>query len=192
MEKGYDFSNGEKGKFYSPIEELETPICSDKELEPFPSSVQARFVCIYGRSGAGKTRMLRSLSEARQNNDRPEKSILVGAETLIDEMVTSLSFSTFDSFRSRYEGIESLYVDNIWVLWSKPALTQGICKLIINRLRAGRRTVVASEFSLEEWRSENPTFAEFLSSAVSVSLPDRDFMPFLRDLRASVAKYPVS
>ena len=35
MEKEYDFSMGEQGKFYNPISELEIPIYLDKEIEAF-------------------------------------------------------------------------------------------------------------------------------------------------------------
>lgn len=35
MEKEYDFSNAEQGKFYRPLEELEIPVYLDKKVRTF-------------------------------------------------------------------------------------------------------------------------------------------------------------
>lgn len=35
MEKEYDFSNAERGKFYRPLEELEIPVYLDKKVRTF-------------------------------------------------------------------------------------------------------------------------------------------------------------
>ncbi len=35
MKEEYDFTNAEQGKFYRPIEELEIPICLDKEVKEY-------------------------------------------------------------------------------------------------------------------------------------------------------------
>lgn len=35
MRKEYDFSKGERGKFYRPVDELEIPVYLDKEVKTF-------------------------------------------------------------------------------------------------------------------------------------------------------------
>ena len=56
--------------------------------------------------------------------------------------------------------VDSLLIDNLWVLKSRPSATAELCRLFRDRNKAKRLTVVASEFSLEEWHTKNRNLAK--------------------------------
>jgi chromosomal replication initiation ATPase DnaA len=100
----------------------------------------------------------------------PGKALLTGAELMAEEILAAMRLSKIESFRCKYLGLENLYIDNLWVLGKRPALAGELSQLIQARRSAGRMTVLASEFSLEQWRSKNPVLAILLASGQAVDL----------------------
>lgn len=132
--------------------------------------VHNKLLCLFGRSGSGKTRLMRSMINELSVTDSPGKAVLTGAESLAEEMIDALRLGKIESFSGKYLGLENLYIDNLWVLRNRPALAGELSQLINARRNAGRMTVLASEFSLEEWYTKNPVLAVLLASGKAVDL----------------------
>jgi chromosomal replication initiation ATPase DnaA len=129
-----------------------------------------KLLCLFGRSGSGKTRLMHSMINELSVTDSPGKALLTGAELLGEEILAAMRLNEIEAFRGKYLGLENLYIDNLWVLGKRPALAGELNQLIQARRNAGRMTVLASEFSLEEWRSKNPVLAVLLASGKAVDL----------------------
>jgi chromosomal replication initiation ATPase DnaA len=128
------------------------------------------FLYLYGPTGAGKTRLLRvmetTLAEKGANGD----VVRVGAEKLVDEMVSELPVQGLDRFFDRYAEVENLLVDNCWVLARKPHAARMLARLFRDRRSGGKLTVVASDLPLGRMTKRLPnsltgrwssTFTEF-------------------------------
>jgi chromosomal replication initiation ATPase DnaA len=106
------------------------------------------FLYLYGPTGAGKTRLLRvmetTLAEQRASGD----VIRVGAETLVDELVSELPVQGLDRFFAKYVEVENLLVDNCWVLAQRPHAARMLVRLFRDRRSGGKLTVVASDLPL--------------------------------------------
>lgn len=113
---------------------------------------------------------MRSMINELSLTDSPGKAVMTGAESLAEEMLAALRLSNIESFRGKYLGLENLYIDNLWVLRNRPALAEELSQLIHARRNAGKMTVLASEFSLEEWRTKNPVLAVLLASGKAIDL----------------------
>ena len=122
---------------------------------------------IYGPNGSGKTRQLREMGEKLNSTG---SVILTGAESLVDEMIDPMHGFDLKPFRGKYLQVDSLLIDNLWVLKSRPSATAELCKLFRDRNKAKRLTVVASEYTLEEWRTKNQDLANLLGYAESRKL----------------------
>ncbi len=125
------------------------------------------FLCILGVNGAGKTRLLRSIEQCRPEGD----VMLVGTETLVDDMLWSLGhFRGIAEWRRRYTSVNTLMLDNFWVLASRPRAADVICHLIQDRKDAGKLTAVASDLPLTKWIEKNPGIARLLMEGTSIQL----------------------
>jgi chromosomal replication initiation ATPase DnaA len=99
-----------------------------------------------------------------------EGVLRTGVESIIWEMVATHSYAGMTVFRQKYLGLENLLIDNLWVLEKKPATTAEICRLIRNRQKVGKLTVVASDISEQQWAARNCEVAQLLASGQSVRL----------------------
>lgn len=119
------------------------------------------FLYLYGLTGAGKTRLLRMMETTLAEKGTNGDVVRVGAERLVDEMVSELPVQGLDRFFDRYTEIENLLVDNCWVLSRKPHASRMLARLFRDRRDRGKLTVVASDTpltSIDEVIAEN--FAE--------------------------------
>ena len=127
----------------------------------------ADFLCIFGANGAGKTRLLRSIEQSQPEGD----AMRVGTETLVDDLVQSLDhYRGIAKWRQRFSTIDTLLIDNLWVLASRPSAAEVICHLIRDRRDAGKLTAVASDLSLEKWMERNPEIARLLTEGTTIRL----------------------
>jgi chromosomal replication initiation ATPase DnaA len=125
------------------------------------------FLYLYGPTGAGKTRLLRvmetTLAEKGTNGD----VVRVGAERLVDEMVSELPIQGLDRFFARYAEVENLMVDNCWVLSRKPHASRMLARLFRDRRSGGKLTVIASDIPLT---SIDEVFTAVFAEAVVVNV----------------------
>ena len=125
------------------------------------------FLCVFGANGVGKTRLLRSIEQCRLEGD----VIRAGTETLVDEMIRSLGhYRGLDKWRQCYTTVNTLLLDNFWVLAGRPHAAEVICHLIRDRRDAGKLTAVASDLPLKKWIEKNPDIARLLMEGTSIHL----------------------
>mgnify|MGYP001080108443 CR=1 FL=1 len=103
------------------------------------------FLCLNGPTGAGKTRLLRMIEEALARQGADGDVVRVGAEKLVDEMVSELPTQGLGRFFAKYAEVENLLVDNGWVLVRKPLSARMLVRLFRDRSNRGKLTVVASD-----------------------------------------------
>lgn len=125
------------------------------------------FLYLYGPTGAGKTRLLRVMETTLAEKGTSDDVVLVGAERLVDEMVSELPIQGLDRFIARYAAIENLLVDNGWVLSRKPHAARMLAQLFGDRRESRKLTVVASDLALASVDKEIP---ELFDDAVVVDL----------------------
>jgi chromosomal replication initiator protein len=123
-------------------------------------------ICLYGPSASGKTRLLQAMESALAD----EGVLRAGAEAIVWEMTDSLRYAAMEAFRRKYLEVESLLVDNLWVLDNKPVTAGEICRLLRERQEAGKLTVVASDISEQEWKIRNGRVADLLAGGRGVHL----------------------
>lgn len=92
------------------------------------------------------------------------KVLRVGCEMLVDELVRAIPLSAIASFRHKYHGIDTLLIDNLWILRSRPHATAEICGLIQKRRNAERLTAVVSDLLPEQWAVRNNRICALLQS----------------------------
>ncbi len=127
----------------------------------------ADLLCIFGANGAGKTRLLRSIEQCQPEGD----DMRVGTETLVDDMIRSLGhYRGLDEWRQQYTTVNTLLLDNFWVLASRPRAADVICHLIQDRKDAGKLTAVASDLPLAKWIEKNPGIARLLMEGTNIHL----------------------
>lgn len=125
------------------------------------------FLYLYGPTGAGKTRLLQVMETTLAEQGASGDVIRVGAETLVDELVSELPVQRLDRFFAKYAGIENLMVDNCWVLPRKPHAARMLMRLFRDRNDRGKLTVVASDLPLGSMDKE---IAGLFDDAVVVDL----------------------
>ena len=92
--------------------------------------------------------LLRVMETTLAEQGGSEDVVRVGAERLVDEMVSELPIQGLDRFFARYAEVENLMVDNGWVLSRKPHAARMLVRLFRDRRSGGKLTVVASDLAL--------------------------------------------
>ena len=124
-------------------------------------------LCVFGANGAGKTRLLRSIEQCLPEGE----SMRVGTETLVDNLTRSLGhYRGIVEWRQRYNTVNTLMLDNFWVLVNRPSAAEIICQVIRNRRDAGKLTAVASDLPLSKWTDKNPEIARLLTEGTTIHL----------------------
>jgi chromosomal replication initiator protein len=130
------------------------------------NSAPATLICLCGGNGSGKTRILRALAQEVGDPDNPDKALLVGAEAFVDEILNAILRADVELVRQKYRGVQTLLIDNLWILQNRPAAAEEFCRLIAGRQQNAKSTVVASETPIEEWGTLNKAVAALLANAV--------------------------
>ncbi len=120
-------------------------------------------ICLYGPSGAGKTRLLMALEEALNS----EGALRTGAEVMAGDVAASVRDPGMEDFRRKYLLVENLLIDNLWVLQNKPVPAREISRLVGDRQKAGKLTVLASDLSEQEWAERSSDIARLLADCKS-------------------------
>ncbi len=127
----------------------------------------ADLLCVFGANGAGKTRLLRSIEQCLPEGD----AMRVGTETVVDDLVRSFGhFRGVAEWRESHCTVDTLLLDNLWVLARRPSAAEVICHMIRARKDAGKLTAVASDLPLTTWMEKNPEIARLLTEGTSIQL----------------------
>jgi len=132
--------------------------------------VMKNFLYIYGPNGAGKTRLLQTMEATVVQQCANREVIRIGAESLIDEMVSELPVESPGRFFAKYVEVENLMVDNCWVLARRPLAARMFLRLFRARQNRGKLTVVASDLPLAVIDNREEEFANLVNGAVIINL----------------------
>ena len=130
-------------------------------------------ICLFGALGSGKTRLLQEL----ENTWSSTGVLRAGAQSMVSELCSSLSIEGMRAFRDKYPACDKLLVDNLWVLEKIPAASAEICRILRERQHSGKLTLVASDFTREDWTFRSQNIAQLLAGGTSVHLECPSTLP---------------
>ena len=125
----------------------------------------ANLLFLYGRSGAGKTRLLQ-LIEGNMQGMQP--TLRVGSERFVDELVQSLRLRSCSELFNKYATIENLLLDNLWIFRSHPCAAIDMGRLIQARMAGGKLTIIASDLPQQDVIRAFPGIGNCLKTADAV------------------------
>lgn len=122
---------------------------------------------IFGASGSGKTCCLMEIEQQFAS----DQVIRVGAETLIETICSGVRTGlTAGNPISRYRKINTLLLDNLWVLASRPHISREVYALLDTRQNDNLLTVLASDLTLQHWSKIHPAMAQLMESGEMIRL----------------------
>lgn len=129
--------------------------------------MSANLLFVYGPSGAGKTRLLKMITETLHG---VQSVMRVGSEQVVDEMAQSVVQGKFADYFNRYTMITNLLVDNLWILRSRPAAAREMGRLIEARMAHGNLTVLASDLVYQDVIRSLPAIGGCLKQKSAIHL----------------------
>ena len=117
-------------------------------------------ITLFGTNGSGKTRNLKAIEQQLLVG----QVIRIGAETLVDEVVKGVrNRLTTEELFKRYREIDTLLIDNLWVLASRPYVSKAIRELVETRIANTKLTVLASDLNFGQWSTRHPEMAGLIT-----------------------------
>jgi chromosomal replication initiation ATPase DnaA len=133
--------------------------------------MKSSFIILCGATGSGKTRILQQIEQ----QSRDGQVLRIGAEVMIEDILDDArSKRTGKQFENHYREIDTLLIDNLWVLASRPRVSSVIRKMLKDRISGGRLTVVASDLSLEQWQLRQPETAGLFARGAQIDAEKND------------------
>jgi chromosomal replication initiation ATPase DnaA len=125
----------------------------------------ANLISLFGTSGSGKTWRLKTIEQQASH----AQVLRIGAETLVDDIVAGICNGLMaEDLVAHYRGIDTLLIDNLWVLVSRPQVSMIIRQLVESRMADGLLTVLASDMTLAQWSAKQPEMAGLLAKGETV------------------------
>lgn len=97
-------------------------------------------------------------------------TIRVGSEQIVDDLTESVVERNYADFFDRYTQISNLFIDNLWILQSRPNAAKEIGKLLKARMDSGKLTVLASDLSCRDVIQSLPEIGECLVKKGTIHL----------------------
>ena len=115
---------------------------------------------LFGKNGSGKTRLLMTMEQSVLSG----QVMRMGAETLVDDILACVRnrLATKD-LAECYREFETLLIDNLWILASRPRASKIIRELVEARMAVGLLTVLASDMTFTQWSTRQPEMAELIA-----------------------------
>ena len=128
---------------------------------------KASLITLFGTNGSGKTRLLMTIEHSVLSG----QVMRIGAETLIDDLVSGIrsQISTEELFKP-YRDIDTLLIDNLWVLASRPYVSKTIRDLVGARIANAMFTVLSSDLNVDQWSASQPEMTWLLARGTMVQL----------------------
>ena len=102
-------------------------------------------VVLYGRPGAGKTCLLRTIEEYLRQ--RGLDVVRCSALELVDCILKSIRNRSYEAYQSLMLAHDALLIDDIWILDGKPATARAVLSLITAAAGNERIVVITSDLS---------------------------------------------
>lgn len=103
---------------------------------------------IYSSVGLGKTHLLHAIGRVLSGNG--QSVMYVSAERFTNEYIRAIRDGKTEGFRSRYRGVDSLLVDDIQFITSKPQTQEGFFHTFNELHMSGRQVVISGDLPAEK------------------------------------------
>ena len=136
---GYTFENFVTGRsnnmaYSSALTVAETP--GDPQFNP---------LFIYGRSGLGKTHLLRAAQNYLRKNSPHLKTIYVDTLELVDALSQAARNKAYDEFNDRYKTADVLMIDDVQSLQRYEGTLNTVFDIFNNMIDSGRQVILAAD-----------------------------------------------
>lgn len=144
---------------------------------------------IYGRSGLGKTHLLKAIETYVKTANPQAKTLYTKCATLVESLVKAKKSKSTDSFLCSLQSIDLLLVDDMHVLFGKMETQGKIHEIIKSCVYAGHQVVLSSTEDpgwppVIEWSTHN-TFGKGLYTYIY--RPDADLTKKIVIQKANLA-----
>lgn len=107
---------------------------------------------IYGKSGLGKTHLLRAIENYIEENMPYRQTVYVDANTLVDDYVEAgraqaQDKSSYKSFKDRYESADVLLVDDVQHLQGKKLTLDAVFQMFNKLIDNGKQIILSADRS---------------------------------------------
>ena len=99
---------------------------------------------IYGRSGLGKTHLLKAIETSVKTANPQAKTLYTKCATLVESLVKAEKSKSTDSFVHSFQSIDLLLIDDMHILLGKMATQRKICEIVEICVNAGHQVVLSS------------------------------------------------
>ncbi len=113
-----------------------------------PGKTQLNPLFIYGKSGLGKTHLLRSIQNYVNKSYKQFNTVYVDTMEMVNDYTDATRINSKDSytqFRRRYENADVLLVDDVQGLQNKPATLNIVFQIFNKMLDSGKQVVLAAD-----------------------------------------------
>lgn len=143
-----------------------------KDISIFPGKRYNPFF-IYGRSGLGKTHLLKTI-EMSINNSKPElKVFYITTHNFIGEFIKSIRENSNDEFNNKFRMQDILLIDELDDIKDKPETQHMLLHIINNFLYHKKQIVLSSCISPKRITINNRLlFRNMNSTIIQISAPD--------------------
>ena len=100
---------------------------------------------IYGKSGLGKTHLLRSIQNYIMQNIRHLRTVYVDSAQLIDDYAEAVRTHEYRSFKEHYESADVLLIDDVQYLQGKKQTLEIVFQIFNNFTSQGKQVVLSAD-----------------------------------------------
>lgn len=139
---GYSFENFVRGTSNS------MPYSMALAVAETPGKTELNPLFIYGKSGLGKTHLLRAIQNYIQDNHNNLRTVYVDAMELVNDYTDAAASGkneAFSSFKNRYENADVLLIDDVQGLQNKNETLNIVFQILNKMIDSGRQVVLAAD-----------------------------------------------
>lgn len=153
---------------------------------------QASPVMFHGRTGVGKTHLLRGLHGEYRRRFPRNRAVYLSAEQFTTAFIEALRGSGLPSFRQKCRDADLLVVDDLQFFAGKRRTIEELLHTVDTMLHAGRQLVLSSDRPLVELQGLGPELVSRLSGGLVCEIAAPEYVTRVRILRAIGAEMNLS
>lgn len=160
----------------------EIPLIAAKDIAKGSSAINPLF--IYGSTGLGKTHLIQAIGNEYLCNFPQRRVLYIGARSFLNEVVSAYRLNRQEQFKSRYQDLDLLIIDDIQYIGGDKVRTQEEFFFLFNSLYERDKSVV---ISCDRAPSQISDLPQRLTTRFSAGLPIHITPPEF-ELRADIIR----